>query len=46
VKKKNYPAHFMMADFVEETDLGAEAHLFFSCHGSIESFPLPKGFRR
>lgn len=45
-EEKNYRAHFLMADFADATDLGDEAHLFFSRHGSIESFPLPEGRRR
>lgn len=44
--EKNYQASFLMADFADATDLGNEAHLFFSRHGSIESFPLPDGRRR
>ncbi len=45
-EEKKYPAHFLMADFADDTDLGEEAHLFFSRHGSVESFPLPEGRRR
>jgi 2-polyprenyl-6-methoxyphenol hydroxylase-like FAD-dependent oxidoreductase len=45
-EEKTYPAHFLMADFADDTDLGEEAHLFFSCYGSVESFPLPQGRRR
>lgn len=45
-EEKKYPAHFLMADFADNTDLGNEAHLFFSRHGSIESFPLPDQKRR
>lgn len=45
-EEKNYQAYFLMADFTDATDLGNEAHLFFSRHGSIESFPLPGGRRR
>jgi 2-polyprenyl-6-methoxyphenol hydroxylase-like FAD-dependent oxidoreductase len=44
--EKEYPACFVMADFADDSGLGDEAHLFFSCHGSVESFPLPKGQRR
>lgn len=46
IKEKHYPAQFFMADFADTTDLGREAHLFFSRHGSIESFPLPERRRR
>jgi 2-polyprenyl-6-methoxyphenol hydroxylase-like FAD-dependent oxidoreductase len=44
--EKEYPACFLMADFADNSGLGDEAHLFFSRHGSVESFPLPKGRRR
>ena len=44
--EKKYPACFLMADFADNSGLGDEAHLFFSRHGSVESFPLPKGRRR
>lgn len=43
---KSYPCHFVMGDFVENTQLGDEAHLFFKAEGSVESFPLPGGLRR
>jgi len=46
VKKKAYPVHFLMADFADDTGLGATAHLYFSPCGSIESFPLPGRRRR
>jgi 2-polyprenyl-6-methoxyphenol hydroxylase-like FAD-dependent oxidoreductase len=45
-EEKEYPACFLMADFADSSGLGDEAHLFFSCHGSVESFPLPKARRR
>lgn len=45
-EEKKYPAYFMMADFADGTDLCSQAHLFFSRHGSIESFPLPQDRRR
>jgi 2-polyprenyl-6-methoxyphenol hydroxylase-like FAD-dependent oxidoreductase len=44
--EKNYETHFLMADFSDDTELGDEAHLFFSRQGSVESFPLPKNRRR
>jgi 2-polyprenyl-6-methoxyphenol hydroxylase-like FAD-dependent oxidoreductase len=43
---KNYRCHFLMADFADESDLGSEAHLFFTAQGSVESFPLPNNQRR
>lgn len=46
IEEKEYPVFFLMADFVDNSGLGDEAHLFFSRHGSVESFPLPKGRRR
>jgi len=41
-----YRDTFVMADFVDRSDLGSEAHLFFTESGAIESFPLPDGKRR
>ncbi|MCB1088108.1 MAG: FAD-dependent monooxygenase, partial [Verrucomicrobiae bacterium] len=41
-----YPCRFSMADFVDRSRLGSVAHLYFSRHGTIESFPLPGGQRR
>lgn len=43
---RTYTRHFIMGDFVDRTDLGDEAHLFFKAEGSVESFPLPQGLRR
>ncbi len=37
---------FLMGDFIDRTPLGAEAHLFFTPKGAVESFPLPDGKRR
>ncbi|MFW5812394.1 MAG: FAD-dependent oxidoreductase [Alkalispirochaetaceae bacterium] len=37
---------FVMGDFEDRTDLGEDAHLFFTPQGSLESFPLPGGTRR
>ncbi|NJC87220.1 MAG: FAD-dependent monooxygenase [Desulfuromonas sp.] len=42
----SYPQNFAMADFADHSDLGDQAHLFFTRHGSVESFPLPMGRRR
>jgi len=41
-----YDRHFIMGDFVDRTDFGSEAHVFFTSAGSVESFPLPGGKRR
>lgn len=41
-----YRDTFVMADFEDYTDLGTEAHLFFTDRGAVESFPLPNGKRR
>ena len=41
-----YGCHFVMADFIDRSGLGSEAHLFFRPEGSVESFPLPGGLRR
>ncbi len=46
VRKKIYPQRFIMADFVDRSGLGNEARLFFTPEGSVESFPLPGGWRR
>lgn len=43
---RTYARHFVMGDFMDRTDLGDEAHLFFKASGSVESFPLPQGLRR
>lgn len=45
-QERNYPQRFVMADFEDESGLGSEARLFFSPEGSVESFPLPGGWRR
>jgi 2-polyprenyl-6-methoxyphenol hydroxylase-like FAD-dependent oxidoreductase len=41
-----YGDTFLMSDFVDTSDFGADAHLFFTRLGSVESFPLPGGIRR
>jgi 2-polyprenyl-6-methoxyphenol hydroxylase-like FAD-dependent oxidoreductase len=41
-----YRDTFVMGDFVDRSALGDEAHLFFTRYGSVESFPLPEGYRR
>jgi 2-polyprenyl-6-methoxyphenol hydroxylase-like FAD-dependent oxidoreductase len=43
---RRYGFHFVMADFVDRSGLGDEAHLFFKPEGSVESFPLPGSLRR
>lgn len=42
----NYPQSFVMGDFADKSHFGDQAHLFFTRHGSVESFPLPGGRRR
>ncbi|HUX39043.1 MAG TPA: NAD(P)/FAD-dependent oxidoreductase [Rectinemataceae bacterium] len=39
-------ARFVMGDFPDDGVYGAEARLFFTPRGSVESFPLPTGLRR
>ncbi len=41
-----YGCHFVMGDFIDRTDLGEQARLWFTPTGAIESFPLPEGRRR
>lgn len=41
-----YDLHFVMGDFIDRTEFGNEAHVFFTATGSVESFPLPGGQRR
>lgn len=41
-----YGCHFVMGDFIDRTDLGEQARLWFTPDGAIESFPLPEGRRR
>jgi 2-polyprenyl-6-methoxyphenol hydroxylase-like FAD-dependent oxidoreductase/protein-S-isoprenylcysteine O-methyltransferase Ste14 len=42
----DYGSHFVMGDFIDRSDLGTEAQLWFTPEGAIESFPLPEGRRR
>ncbi len=44
--EKDYGLDFLMADFVDDTDWGKEAYLFFTADGSVEAFPLPDRRRR
>jgi 2-polyprenyl-6-methoxyphenol hydroxylase-like FAD-dependent oxidoreductase len=46
VREHVYRQRFVMADFFDESGLGDEARLFFSPEASVESFPLPGGWRR
>lgn len=46
VREKTYPQRFIMADFQDDSGLGAEGRLFFTSEASVESFPLPGNFRR
>jgi 2-polyprenyl-6-methoxyphenol hydroxylase-like FAD-dependent oxidoreductase len=46
VRERLYPQRFIMADFTDDSGLGDEARLFFTPEASVESFPLPDGFRR
>ena len=43
---RRYPVAFRMADYADASGLGAEARLYFTRRGSVESFPLPGGLRR
>ena len=45
-KGKSYGVHFVMGDFKDRTTMGSDAHLYFLPDGSVESFPLPDGYRR
>ncbi|MBN1983935.1 MAG: FAD-dependent monooxygenase [Chitinivibrionales bacterium] len=41
-----YPHTFLMGDFADTSGWGHQARLYFTAHGSVESFPLPAGQRR
>lgn len=41
-----YSQRFVMADFLDRSGLGDEARLFFAPEASVESFPMPGGWRR
>lgn len=41
-----YPDTYIMGDFADDTDLGAQAALYIHPDGIIESFPLPNKKRR
>lgn len=40
------PERFLMGDFADDTELGADAALFLADAGLVESFPLPERRRR
>jgi 2-polyprenyl-6-methoxyphenol hydroxylase-like FAD-dependent oxidoreductase len=44
--EQDYGCSFLMGDFEDRTGLDAEAHLFFTARGSVESFPLSHRRRR
>jgi 2-polyprenyl-6-methoxyphenol hydroxylase-like FAD-dependent oxidoreductase len=46
VREHTYPQRFVMGDFLDRSGLGTEARLFFAPEASVESFPLPDGWRR
>ncbi|NQV34120.1 MAG: FAD-dependent monooxygenase [Phycisphaeraceae bacterium] len=46
VRQRPYAQHFLMADFVDQSDFGQRACLYFTPQGSVESFPLPGDRRR
>jgi 2-polyprenyl-6-methoxyphenol hydroxylase-like FAD-dependent oxidoreductase len=41
-----YPDTYIMGDFEDNTDFGADAAVYIHNQGLIESFPLPSGLRR
>jgi len=43
---KKFDSTFLMGDFDDGTGWGADAHLFFTPRGAVESFPLGQGRRR
>ncbi len=43
---RQHAQRFVMADYADDTGLGADAHLFFTRDASVESFPLPGKRRR
>lgn len=46
VQGKSYPDTYIMGDFTDNTDLGADAAVYLHRDGLIESFPLPDSHRR
>jgi 2-polyprenyl-6-methoxyphenol hydroxylase-like FAD-dependent oxidoreductase len=45
-RPRRFDSTFLMGDFTDDTGWGAEAHLFFTPRGAVESFPLGQGRRR
>jgi 2-polyprenyl-6-methoxyphenol hydroxylase-like FAD-dependent oxidoreductase len=43
---RRFPVAFRMGDYADESGLGPVAHLYFTRHGSVESFPMSGGLRR
>jgi 2-polyprenyl-6-methoxyphenol hydroxylase-like FAD-dependent oxidoreductase len=43
---KHYPDTYVMGDFTDNTDFGADAAVYLHRDGLVESFPLPEGERR
>ncbi len=43
---KRFDSTFLMGDYTDATGWGDVAHLFFTRHGAVESFPLGQGKRR
>lgn len=43
---RNYPDTYLMGDFADTTNDGADAALYLERQGIVESFPLPGGLRR
>ena len=41
-----YPDTYLMGDFADSTELGADAGIYLTDAGLVESFPLPGGKRR
>ncbi len=46
MRGKHYSDTFLMGDYIDRSGYGAEAQLFFTSAGSVESFPLPRNRRR
>ena len=43
---KPYPDTYLMGDFADTTTLGADAGIYLTDDGLVESFPVPGGLRR
>ncbi|CAN5733413.1 NAD(P)/FAD-dependent oxidoreductase [soil metagenome] len=43
---KPYPDTYLMGDFADTTALGADAGIYLTADGLVESFPVPSGQRR